>query len=189
MGQPFEARGDFQGKLAMTAFKIADMPRRDVKRLGELGLREAKVGADRNDVHALSSHTARLEASGYPRNYVRDGKIARSQTARMGKRAAKESTNHLRAWREFRRMTQEELAAKVGTAGNVIGLLESGERGLSHKWLLKLAPALHTSPGHLLDYDPNDIDRMFIEAALEVPREKRDQAFEILKTFKTGTNG
>lgn len=84
-------------------------------------------------------------------------------------------------------MTQEELADKVGTAGNVIGLLESGGRGLSHKWLLKLAPALGTTPGFLLDFDPHDIDRKFLEEALEVPRDKRPQAREILRILKTGT--
>lgn len=85
-------------------------------------------------------------------------------------------------------MTQEELADKVGTAGNVIGLIESGGRGLSHKWLMKLAPALDTRPGFLLDFDPNDIDREFIEAAIDLPRDKRPQALEILRILKTGTD-
>jgi transcriptional regulator with XRE-family HTH domain len=97
--------------------------------------------------------------------------------------------NHLRAWREFRSLTQEELAEKVGTAGNVIGLLESGERGLSQKWLMKLAPALGTRPGFLLDFDPNDVNRELIEAATELPKETRAQALQILRTFKTGTHG
>lgn len=81
-------------------------------------------------------------------------------------------------------MTQEQLGDAVGTAGNVIGLLESGERGLSHKWLLRLAPALGTTPGFLLDHDPSDLDAQFLEAAMEVPKERRSQAIEILKTFK-----
>lgn len=87
-------------------------------------------------------------------------------------------------------MTQEQLAERVGTAGNVIGLLESGERGLSHKWLLKLAPALGTTPGFLLDHNPYQLDTSFLDAALSVPPESRAQALEILKTFrKTGTDG
>lgn len=86
-------------------------------------------------------------------------------------------------------MTQEELAARVGTAGNVIGLLESGERGLSHKWLLRLAPAFGTTPGFLLDHDPNDLDTDYLRAALDVPTEHRGQALAILQTFRTGTTG
>lgn len=107
----------------------------------------------------------------------------------MAKKTTKEAANHLRAWRELRHLTQEELADMVGTAGNVIGLLESGERGLSHKWLLKLAPALGTTPGFLLDHDPRDLDSAYLEAALAVPTERRQMALEILRTLKTGTDG
>lgn len=102
----------------------------------------------------------------------------------MPKKTSKKATNHLRAWRELRGLTQEGLAEMVGTAGNVIGLLESGERGLSHKWLLKLAPALRTTPGFLLDHDPRDLDTAFLEAALAVPKENREQALRILQTFR-----
>jgi transcriptional regulator with XRE-family HTH domain len=110
--------------------------------------------------------------------------VSQSQAARMPKKTSKQAANHLRAWREFRRMTQEQLAESVGTAGNVIGLLESGERGLSHKWLLKLAPALGTTPGFLLDHSPYDLDTSFLDAALSVPPENRAQALAILQTFK-----
>lgn len=109
---------------------------------------------------------------------------AESQTARMAKKTSKAAANHLRAWREFRQLTQEQLADRVGTAGNVIGLLESGERGLSHKWLLKLAPALGTTPGFLLDHDPYDLDTSFLDAALSVPAESRPQVLAILETFR-----
>lgn len=40
----------------------------------------------------------------------------------------------------------------------MIQYLESGERGLSAKWLRKLAPALDTTPGQLLDTDPEQVD-------------------------------
>lgn len=97
--------------------------------------------------------------------------------------------NHLKAWRKFRHFTQEELAEKVGTTKAVISNLEVGERGLSDKWLRRLAPVLGTTPGFLLDHDPEDLDTAFLEAAMAVPPERRQQALEILKTFKTGTDG
>src|SRR3546814_5563962 len=50
--------------------------------------------------------------------------------------------NHLRAWREFRKMSQPELADAIGTSHQVIGYLERGRTQLSAKWLRKLAPAL-----------------------------------------------
>jgi transcriptional regulator with XRE-family HTH domain len=110
----------------------------------------------------------------------------------MPKRPSKKSANHLRAWREKRGLSQEALAKLVGTAGNVISLLESGDRALSDKWLRKLAPALGTTAGFLLDHDPNDIDASssLLEAVLAVPKEQHSQVLRILETFKpTGTEG
>lgn len=102
----------------------------------------------------------------------------------MGRKASSKATNNLRAWREFRGMTQLELAALVDTKSSVISELESGNIGLSQKWLSRLAPALGTTAGFLLDHDPRDLDTSFLEAALAVPKERREQALEILKTFK-----
>lgn len=108
------------------------------------------------------------------------------QDASMAKKT--KDTNHLRAWREFRHLTQDQLGERVETTASVISLLESGARGLSDKWLRKLAPALGTTPGFLLDHSPEDLDGSFLEAALSVPAESRAQVLEILKTFrKTGT--
>lgn len=108
----------------------------------------------------------------------------------MPKRPSKTAANHLRAWREKRGLSQEALAKLVGTAGNVISLLESGDRALSDKWLRKLAPALGTQPGFLLDHDPDDLDASLLEAVLAVPKEQRPQVLKILEAFKsTGTDG
>ena len=63
--------------------------------------------------------------------------------------------NFLRAWREYRSMTQAKLAEAVDTTGAVISLLEAGERGLSDKWRLRLAPLLDVQPGDLMTSDPS----------------------------------
>jgi transcriptional regulator with XRE-family HTH domain len=81
--------------------------------------------------------------------------------------------NHLRAWREFRGMTQTQLAAKVGTQGSVISLLESGDRRLSDKWLHRLAPVLGIRAGHLLDYDPEQADLSLMDALSLIPEAQR----------------
>lgn len=119
-----------------------------------------------------------------PRTFAGDRFSQSSQTARMPTKSSKPSVNNLRAWREFRHMSQDDLAAKVGTKGNVIGHLESGERGLSDKWLRRLAPVLGTTPGFLLDHSPDDLDAAYIDAAMSVPPEDRPQVLDILKTFK-----
>jgi transcriptional regulator with XRE-family HTH domain len=101
-----------------------------------------------------------------------------------------EQTHHLRAWRKFRHLTLEEVADAVGSTKATIQQLETGRISLSHKWLVKLAPVLGTTPGFLLDHDPNNLDTAYLEAALSVPKGSRAQALDILKTFgRTGTGG
>ena len=107
----------------------------------------------------------------------------------MPRGAAKPPANHLRAWREFRGLTQAQLAEKVETSDNVISVLESGARGLSDKWLRKLAPPLGTTPGFLLDYDPGDLPSEFLEVISRIPEARKRQALEILKTFAQAANG
>lgn len=111
-----------------------------------------------------------------------------AENARMPRKAAKPSVNHLRAWREYRGLTQAQLAELVDTSDNVISMLESGNRQLSSKWLSKLAPALKTRAGFLLEFAPQDADLSILEAIVEVPADRKDEALRILKVFKTGTH-
>lgn len=102
---------------------------------------------------------------------------------------ADQPQNHLRAWREFRKLSQDDLAAAVGTAKGVISLLENGKRPLSDKWLRRLAEVLDTQPGHLLDIDPNDLDNDIIDIWTRLAKDDRIQAARILRTFlRTGTD-
>ena len=91
--------------------------------------------------------------------------------------------NHLQAWREFRGLTQDELGAKIGTTGSVISLLEAGDRGLSAKWLRRLAPALETTPGHLLDHDPRRVSADIISLWSRMNLDQRGQIVDIGKTI------
>lgn len=119
-----------------------------------------------------------------------DGRTRVLHNANMAKTADEREPNHLKAWREFRHMTQEELAAKVGTTGAVISLLESGSRKLSPKWLRALAPALDTRPGYLLDHDPNDVPTDVMEIWGDISDEDKPAAIRALQGFRrTGTTG
>lgn len=90
--------------------------------------------------------------------------------------------NNLRAWRESKRMTQEKLAEAIGSSKAVIGHLESGERRLSHKWLVKIAPIFGITPGRLLDHKPDDIDQDdILEAARAVPKDRLVEATAMLR--------
>ncbi len=81
-------------------------------------------------------------------------------------------------------MTQAKLAEAVGTTGAVISLLESGDRGLSDKWLRVLAPVLGTRPGHLLEIDPADVSTDILDIWSDIPEERRQQARDVLATFR-----
>lgn len=105
----------------------------------------------------------------------------------MPRKAAKPAANHLRAWREYRGLTQAQLAELVDTTDNVISMLESGDRQLSPKWLNRLAGALNTRPGFLYEFSPQDADLSILEAILEVPADRKVEALQILKVFRTGT--
>lgn len=96
--------------------------------------------------------------------------------------------NFLQAWRKFRRMTLQELADRVGTTAAVIHHLEQGDRGLSAKWLRKLAPALDTTPGHLLDHDPNDLPADVIDIFNAISDREKPRALRVLESFRTGTD-
>lgn len=132
------------------------------------------------------SHIVKAEATPYFHSSAKAPLHTLLHTPGMDKNAG---PNHLKAWREFRKMSQEDLAAELDTTASQISMLESGERGLSAKWLRKLAPILGTTPGHLLDHDPMTIDNDVFDIWVSIDKRDREQALRVLKTFKTGTKG
>lgn len=110
--------------------------------------------------------------------------VCNTGTMAKKKKKASNPPNHLRAWREFREMTQEQLAEKAGTTKGVISLIESGDRGLTHKWATRLAPYLGTRPGYLLDNAPEDLPTEFLDLWRDIPDEAKPQARQILETFR-----
>jgi len=167
----------------VTAFDVADVAGRNTDLLGERLLRKVERLADRCEVHTLTSHNASKKGSPYPRNNVVETKGGKSHPVRMGKKSTKAAANHLRAWRELAGLTQDQLAELVGTAGNVIGLLEAGQRGLSDKWLRKLAPHLGTTPGFLLDHHPDDMNNDLFDVWGRIPDDRKSEAREMLEVI------
>lgn len=76
--------------------------------------------------------------------------------------------NHLRAWRDFRGKTIDELADAIDAKSSTVELYEQMPTPPSDKWLRRVAPALGTTAGMIADYDPNDLDRSALEGALRV---------------------
>lgn len=57
--------------------------------------------------------------------------------------------NRIRELRDLRKLTQVQLADQINTTHTTIGRLETGERGLSGKWVRLIAGALGVHPGEL----------------------------------------
>lgn len=59
-----------------------------------------------------------------------------------------------RAWRKHRRLTQEQVAERVGLAVSSISQIESGKQGFTERTLASFAAALDVTAGDLLSRDP-----------------------------------
>ena len=117
-----------------------------------------------------------------------DARRAIIHTVAMAKKAKKPKhpRNFLREWREFRELTQEQLASalKPPTKASVISLLENSDRGLSQKWLERLAPALGVRKGFIAEYPPESLDMRALEIFGQMPEDDQRQALSILETFQ-----
>ncbi|MEP6826973.1 MAG: LexA family transcriptional regulator [Aestuariivirga sp.] len=58
--------------------------------------------------------------------------------------------NRLRELRQRLNLSLEEVAQKAGTSNQMVGMLERGDRKLTHEWMERLAPALNAKPADLL---------------------------------------
>lgn len=91
--------------------------------------------------------------------------------------------NCLQEWRQFRKLTQEQLAERVGTNANMIGYLENGERKLTASWLRRLAPVLGTTPGMLLDYPPSKFEDDIIDIFVHASERERRRISDVIRAL------
>ena len=167
---------------------VGNHVRRDAESIGHHLI--AAKGYDQVSSHAPLSQIVTLKASGNYHNLCVEGREDWAQKAIMESQDKNGGPNHLRAWREYRQLTQAQLAERVGTNSNMIGYLENGERGLSAKWLRKLADALDTTPGMILDHDPTELDSDILEIWATASNRQKRQISEIAKTLlRNGTDG
>lgn len=95
--------------------------------------------------------------------------------------------NFLGAWRDKAGLSQEEVAASLGTSLRVVEQLEAGEIDCSAKWLTKLAALYETNPG-LLFVSPEAANTDLMAVARAVPESQKAVALKVLQQF-TGTDG
>lgn len=61
---------------------------------------------------------------------------------------------YLKAWRNFRGLTQQQLANQSGTTKGYVSLIETRKSPYSQKWLTRFAAALEISPQQLFSPPP-----------------------------------
>lgn len=72
-------------------------------------------------------------------------------------RMVKKTTKYyFRQWRDFRGLTQDQLAERANLSTSTISQIETGDQGFREESLVAIAKALDCSPGDLLSVDPND---------------------------------
>lgn len=95
----------------------------------------------------------------------------------------------IKAWREHRGLTQEQLGERVGVSHGYLSKIENGERRYNQEMLESIAEALNTDPASLLMRDPADPEGIW-SVWENVPAVERTRAIEMLRVFtRTGTRG
>lgn len=94
----------------------------------------------------------------------------------------------IKEWRVFRKLTQEQLAERIGMTPGNLSLIERGLQNYTQETLEGLADALECSPADLLARHPSDPDGIWEVWDKANPRERR-QIVEVARAIlKTGTD-
>lgn len=92
----------------------------------------------------------------------------------------------LRQWREYRGLTQQELADRTGRTKGYISNIERGESRYNEDVLEELAAALLCESWELIGRDPtaeDDSTSGIVDIWDHIPAGNRQQARQILETF------
>ncbi|WP_165778479.1 helix-turn-helix domain-containing protein [Mesorhizobium wenxiniae] len=111
--------------------------------------------------------------------------------AKMARAAPKpvRRRHFVKQWRKFKKLTQEQLAERIGVTPGAISQLELGRVNYTQPMLEALAEEFGCKPGDILNVDPTHEGVLWsIWENLDLPT--RNQVVEIARTFqkKTGTD-
>lgn len=93
---------------------------------------------------------------------------------------------YLKEWRKHRKLTLQQVAARLETSPSVLSDLENGKSRMNDDWMAGLAWAYQIEPVDLLK-DPAMPTRDEL-LAMGTPDQLR-AAMQLIKTMKTGTDG
>lgn len=90
--------------------------------------------------------------------------------------------HYIRAWREYRKLRQYQLAELVGKSNSWMAGIENGTINYTQETLEDLARALDTQPARLLDTDPST-DNGIMSIWNRIPADERPRARAVLDAF------
>lgn len=101
--------------------------------------------------------------------------------------------HYIREWRKYRKLTQEQLAERIGVDRTYVSKIETGKKRYDQFFLEAVATELNCDVADLISRDPHlplPLWRI-IETIPEPEQERATRAAEaVLKTFaRTGTDG
>lgn len=165
---------------------------------------EAKFSAEVSDLHAPVFAYCEHVRKGRVRNTHADNRVRLSQHANMAKRdlgpvdyeALREASGwYAAAWRDFKKITQQELADEVGSSRGQVSDLETGAKTRYNRdWVKKFSDALGVRPGFLIDVNPFTMwegqDRLE-DAVRRLSVDDRNAVLDMATRLvpKTGTQG
>lgn len=86
-------------------------------------------------------------------------------------------TGHfIKQWREYRQLTQEQLAAEMGRSQSWIAQLESGSVAYTQQRLEEMSAILRCSPADLISLDPTGLNSDQIDLVHQIVRLSRGHA-------------
>lgn len=95
-----------------------------------------------------------------------------------------------RAWRDYRGLTQEQVAERIDMSVATVSQIESGAQGFTESSLIALAEAYQCEPADLLSRDPR-IESQVVDMMALIKRKDPQTVMAILSGLpdKTGTQG
>jgi transcriptional regulator with XRE-family HTH domain len=92
-------------------------------------------------------------------------------------------SHYIKEWRKFRKLTQDELAERVGITRTYLSKIENAKRKYDQRFLEAAADALECTIADLLVRDPSEPEGIW-SVWEELEPFERAQAIEVLKALK-----
>jgi transcriptional regulator with XRE-family HTH domain len=93
-------------------------------------------------------------------------------------------SHFIRAWRNYRGLSQEKLGSRIGVTHGAISLLERGKIGYTQQTLEALADALQCEAADLLWREPGSFFGIIMDEVRQIPPEDQERVVAILRAFR-----